>query len=131
MAEQKRDSAVEFVAASLSAVCEPAVREAVEQYIQTGERNPLYSTWPGNLLERAERGHDDLRGGLISAVKQRVAGLPEPPVRQADSLAITRAKVEPMTRGLFPLAEQDAVLGVIERSVLFVTSANLQAILRS
>ena len=34
-----------------------------------------------------------------------------------------------MVRGLFPQAEQDVVLATIERSVVFVTSANIESLL--
>lgn len=47
----------------------------------------------------------------------------------ADTVALTRAKVEPMVRGLFPRAEQDVVLATIERSVVFVTRANIEPLL--
>jgi hypothetical protein len=46
-----------------------------------------------------------------------------------DTVSLTRAKVEPMVRGLFPRAEQDAVLATLEQSVVFVTSANIEPLL--
>jgi hypothetical protein len=39
------------------------------------------------------------------------------------------AKVEPMVRGLFPRAEQNLVLALLERSVIFVTDANIESLL--
>ena len=41
-----------------------------------------------------------------------------------------RSKVEPMVRGLFPRAEQDTILAVLERSIVFVTGDNLERVLR-
>src|SRR5262249_5588440 len=38
--------------------------------------------------------------------------------------------VEPMVRGLFPAAEQEAVLAILERSIAFVTRENLESLLR-
>jgi hypothetical protein len=34
-----------------------------------------------------------------------------------------------MVRGLFPKAEQDLVLAMLERSVIFVTGANIESLL--
>jgi hypothetical protein len=45
------------------------------------------------------------------------------------AVALTRAKVEPMVRGLFPRAEQGAVLAMLEKSVVFLTSENIDALL--
>jgi len=39
----------------------------------------------------------------------------------------TRSKVEPMVRGLFPRAEQDTVLAILEQSVVYVTSATIES----
>jgi hypothetical protein len=80
-------------------------------------------------MQRAERAHEDLRGTLVSAVRQRVEGLKPPPEQDADTVAFTRAKVAPMVRGLFARAEQDTVLAALEQSVVFVTSANIEQLL--
>lgn len=52
------------------------IHEAVRRYLLTGESDPLYYAWPGDLMERANRAHSDLRGALIGAVRERAAGLP-------------------------------------------------------
>jgi hypothetical protein len=80
-------------------------------------------------MERANRAHEDLRGALVWAVRRRAEGLTHAPVPESNTVLLTRAKVEPMVRGLFPRAEQDAVLATIEQSVVFVTSANIEPIL--
>jgi hypothetical protein len=41
----------------------------------------------------------------------------------------TRAKIEPMVRGLFPKVEQDIVLATLEQSVVYVTSETIEPIL--
>ena len=46
-----------------------------------------------------------------------------------DTNALARSKVEPMVRGLFPLAEQDLILAALEKSVVFLTSTNIDSIL--
>jgi hypothetical protein len=51
------------------------------------------------------------------------------PLPEADTAALTRRKVEPMVRGLFPRAEQDVVLATLEKAVVFLTSANIEPLL--
>jgi len=46
-----------------------------------------------------------------------------------DAVALTRGKVEPMVRGFFPRGEQGLVLAKLERSVVFLTHANVDSIL--
>ena len=80
-------------------------------------------------MERANRAHEDLRGALIHAVRGRADGRTHVPLPQSDTVSLTRTKIEPMVRGLFPQAEQDVVLATIEKSVVFVTSANIETLL--
>jgi len=92
----------------------------------------LSSEWPGDtLLERAKLGHDGLRRALIAEVRKRTEHVAD---REAllgrDLVALTRAKVGPMVRGLFPRAEQGIVLGVLGHSVIFLTSSNIDEVLR-
>jgi hypothetical protein len=105
----------------------PIIAEEVERYLLTGESDPLYLDWSGSFLERANRARDDLRGALVCAVRRLSKGLAGQPL--AEPTALTRAKVEPMVRGLFPRAEQDAVLATLEQSVVFITSANIESLL--
>jgi hypothetical protein len=105
------------------------IAQEVEQYLLTGETDPYRSAWSGGFLEREKRAHNDLRGALIGTVKLRSAGLRPELLPEIDTVALTRAKVKPMVRGLFPRAEQDAVLTMLERSVVFLTSANIEPLL--
>lgn len=106
------------------------IEEEIERYLLTGESDPLYAAWSGDFVERANRAHDDLRGALVSTVRQLIAGSTREPLPEPDTVALTRAKVERMVRGLFPLAERDAVLATLERSVVFITTANMERLLR-
>ena len=47
-----------------------------------------------------------------------------------DLAAFARAKVAPMVRGLFPRGEQQTVLDVLARSVVFLTPDNIEQVLR-
>jgi hypothetical protein len=127
--ELNPNTMVHSFAASAKPESQRTIYEAVRLYLRTGEADPLHSAWPGNFMERANRAHDDLRGALISAVKRRAEGLSHQPAPEAGIVALTRKKVEPMVRGLFPRSEQDAVLATVERSVVFLTSANIEPLL--
>ncbi len=106
------------------------IADEVERYIRTGETDPHHAAWPGNgFMDRANRAHDDLRGALVREVRRLAEGLAHEPLPQADTVALTRAKVEPMVRGLFPRVEQDAVLATLQKSVVFLTSANIEPIM--
>jgi hypothetical protein len=49
---------------------------------------------------------------------------------ELDAVAFTRAKVAPMVRGLFSKNEQDTILDVLGRSVVFLTPVNIDTVLR-
>lgn len=102
---------------------QPTINGEIERYLRTGESDPLYAAWSGNFMEHANRAHEDLRGALVRAVRRLAEGLNHAPLSEADTVSVTRPKVAPMVRGLFPPAEQDVVLAAIEQSVVFVTSA--------
>ena len=105
------------------------INDEIERYLRTGESDPIYAAWSGNFMERANRAHEDLRGALVREVKRRAEGLTHTPLPEGDTISLTRTKIEPMVRGLFPRAEQDVVLATIEQSVIFVTSANIESLL--
>lgn len=107
-------------------------QDEIERYLKTGRCDLDYAAWPGDLFERARRAHDDLRGALVAEVRRLAGGhgVPEP-LADLNVVAFTRGRVEPMVRGLFPRVEQETVLAVLERSAVFLTSANFDEILRS
>jgi hypothetical protein len=108
---------------------QPTINDEIERYLRTGVTDPLYAAWSGGFMERANRAHEDLRGALVGPVRRRAEGLNHAPLAESDTVSLTRTKVEPMVRGLFPRAEQDVVLSTIEQSVVFVTSANIEPLL--
>ncbi len=105
------------------------VAQETERYLRTGESDPYRSAWSGGFLQREKRAHDDLRNALVREVRRLTAGLSQGPLPESDTILLTRAKVEPMVRGLFTKAEQDLVLAMLERSVIFVTGANIESLL--
>lgn len=102
----------------------------IERYLRTGETDPHHAAWPGNgFMARATRAREDLRGALVREVRRLAEGLAHEPLPEGDTVALTRDKVRPMVRGLFPRVEQDRVLAVLEKSVVFVTSVNIEPLL--
>ncbi|QRK06749.1 hypothetical protein JQX13_42885 [Archangium violaceum] len=107
-----------------------SIPSEVEHFLRTGDYDVHCTAWPGDVLERERRAHGELRQALVMEVQRRTAGLDVPEKLQGlDVVALTRRKVEPMVRGLFPRAEQEAVLAVLERSVVFLTPANMSQVL--
>jgi hypothetical protein len=104
----------------------------VDRYVQTGEHdNHLFFGWPGeSLAARGEQGRTTLTRALLAEVRKR---LPRPTVPAAlqslDVAAFARAKLAPMVRGLFPLFEQQIVLALLARSVVFLTPEKIEPIL--
>lgn len=108
-------------------------QQEVERYLRTGEHDALSRSWPGdNFLARAQHGDAALRDALVSTVRQRTAHAMVPAALTGiDVVAFTRTKVEPMVRGLFPAHEQEKVLGVLARSVVFLTPATIDMVLQT
>lgn len=105
------------------------IADEIERYLRTGETDPHLTAWSGGFMERANRAHDDLRGALVREVRRLAGGRAHEPLPEADSIGLTRGKVEAMVRGLFPRADQDVVLATLEKSVVFLTSANIEPLL--
>ena len=86
----------------------------------------MYGAWPGDWLEKAKRGRRELREALLTAVHHSVGEMAVAPPPALDTVAMTRMKVGPMVRGLFPLDEHEVVLNALERAVVFVTGTNIE-----
>jgi len=104
--------------------------EAIERYLRTGDHEQDHPEWPGqNIFEKAKRGHDDLLHALVAEVKRRSVGRRHHAVPDLDLTSWTRRKVTPMVAGLFPQVEREAVLALLERSVVFLTTDNVEKVL--
>jgi hypothetical protein len=106
-------------------------QDEIARYIATGDHDSLYLAWPGDgLLDRAEVGERDLKSALLQEIERRETGRTLPAeILELDVTAFTRAKVEPMVRGLFPVRERDVVLRVLETSVVFLTPATIRKVI--
>ncbi len=101
----------------------PAIVAEIERYLRTGDTDDFYLAWPSySFIERAQQARKDLRGALVAEVLRRTEGVTFPELPGPEEIiALTRRKIEPMVRGLFPRAEQDVVLALVERSVVFLS----------
>lgn len=109
------------------------VADEIERYLRTGGTDPYHAAWSSpSFFKRAQLAGADLENALVAEVSRRANGWEPPPALVAieDLAAFTRGKTEPMVRGLFPRAEQDAVLALVERSVVFLTPSNIEEVLR-
>lgn len=111
-----------------------SMKTDINRFLRTGEADPLMANWPGaHTLDRINRGEDALRAALLAEVRRREArvAIPAPTaVPGGDLSAFTRAKLAPMVRGLFPRAEQEPVLTILERSVAFLTPESIEPLIR-
>ena len=108
------------------------MNKQIEHYLRTGEYDQDCLAWPGEgFFARARHGHAALLEALIAEVLQRTPGATMPgPLIGMDVAAFTRARVAPMVCGLFPQGEREAVLGMLSRTVVFPTPANIDSVLR-
>jgi hypothetical protein len=109
------------------------VADEVERYLRTGDTDPYHTAWTApSFLARTQRASVDLENALGAEVLRRANGWEPPPALEAleDPVAFTCPKVEPMVRGLFPRAEYDAVMTLVEESVVFLTPSNIEDVLR-
>jgi hypothetical protein len=110
-----------------------SVQSEIRRYLHAGRHDSLYAAWPGdNFLMRAEHGSRALRLAVIAAVNRRA------PLAKAydddpglDVPALAREKLTPMVQGLFPSAEQPAILDMLSQSIIFLTSCNVESVLNS
>jgi hypothetical protein len=85
----------------------------------------------GRPVACARQGTADLKDALISEVRRRTDGRNPPPIpRDVDLLTLSRARLDPLVRGLFPRTEQEQVLTVLAQSIVFLSANNIWSILR-
>ncbi len=103
----------------------------IEHYLATGERPAHTDDWPGNFMSAARMRDEAMTTALIAEVKRRAEGRRIASVPGMDFAQFTRSKVAPMVNGLFPAAERSNVLDMLEKSVVFITTDNIEQILSS
>jgi hypothetical protein len=105
-------------------------KKEIARYVWTGDCDQIGAAWPGDLWTRIGQSRADLRAALVAEVHHRSDGTSAPALpKEFDPVLFARAKVAPMVRGLFPRREQDIVLAVLDRSVVFLTKENIDEVL--
>lgn len=95
----------------------------VAHYLRTGESDYRAAGWPGSTtLDALRNAKHGRRSALLAEVRSRTAHCTAHPSLPDEGAgrALTRQKVEPMVRGLFPRREHDRVLELVEGSVVFL-----------
>jgi hypothetical protein len=105
--------------------------EQTVHYIQTGESDILFFAWPGhNVIAKGQAANKALRAALIAEVCSRVSAVTVPSdLIGLDVENFARQKLEPLVRGLFATAEQDTVLSMFEKAIVFLTPDAITAVL--
>ena len=106
--------------------------DAIQAYLKTGEHDPMFFAWPGNgVLDKSRIGTANLRDALIAEVLRRTENQPGLAIPDGMDLhQFSRRKFCAMVKGLFPRSEQEIVLSMLERSVVFLTPENIVSVLR-
>jgi hypothetical protein len=109
--------------------------DEIETFLRPSEYDLLFSAWRGaTVFDSARRGAKALEDALIKEVRRREAPVKKKHKRrglpQLDLAAFTRGKLGPMVRGLFPKVEQEPVLALLERSLVFLMPENIETVLR-
>ncbi len=106
----------------------------IDRFLSTGDYDVLHSAWPGgHALDRIKRGSDDLEQALLAELRRREARVTVPrntPIRDGDIVAFSREKLEPMVNWFFRRDERGAVLALLEKSVVFLSPENIEALIR-
>ncbi len=73
---------------------ETSIALEIDRYLRTGDSDPLHGAWTGgDLIERAKKARDDLRGALLAEVHCRCTGAATPSLPPPEAIAaLTRQK---------------------------------------
>lgn len=110
----------------------PEQKHIIDEYVSFGRMDGHYwADWEGqNIIEKMQNAENAMRVALIAEVRSRAKTVRTPRIPSARKLVeLTRTRVEPMIRGLFPRAEQDQVLALLEKSVVFVSPKNVEQLI--
>ena len=110
---------------------QPSTESEIERFLLTGEHDWKFLAWSGEgYSARAKLGDAALRQALIRCIVLRTGHATVPAALVGlDVMTYTRNKVAPMVHGLFPAAEQDTVLDVLARSVVFLSRDSISEVI--
>lgn len=105
----------------------------IDRFLSSGNHDDiLFRIWPGDsVVERCINGDAVLRSALVSAVLVRAGQVAVSACQENSGLDINvRAKFTPMVQGLFLQSEQTIILDTLERSVVFLTPATINTVIK-
>lgn len=108
-------------------------QKEIDRYLLSGNHDDiLFKIWPGDsVIGRAINGDAALRSALISEVLNRAGQAAVSECQEySDQDINVRAKFTPMVQGLFPQNEQTIILDMLESSVIFLTPATINTVIK-
>lgn len=120
-------------AASVEGVSPTTIEAETARYLRTGDSSEWLSVWSGDdLFARARCADAVLREVLIREVTRLAPAAVTPRTfAGVNPQSFMREKVEPLVRGLFPEGEQEVLLEVLAKSVVFLTPDTITEVLRT
>jgi len=105
--------------------------QETRRFLASGDHDMLYSAWSGcDLVTKARKAERAMKHALIVEIRRRAKGRHLPALHpDFDPYRFSLGKVRPMVRGLFPVREQQIVLSLFKKSLMFVTHDNIEQIL--
>jgi hypothetical protein len=102
--------------------------DAVESFLMTGEHDPQFPDWAGNLAARRAAGSAAMRDMLVRVTRWRAHRAPlslgrSPP----DAIARVRARIAPLVEGLFDPDDAAMLLSTLPQRVVVLTPATFAA----
>lgn len=103
-------------------------QQNVRRYLETGKHETLVD-WANDWVNSAKRAEQAMKRALVLEVREHAQGFTQPKAFDIDHIAFTRAKVAPMVNGFFQKSERANVLAMLEKSVVFLVSENIEQVL--
>ena len=98
------------------------LQDDIVRYLDTGDSDLWGQLGPAdNMVDGLKNYSRALRKALVAEVRKRSRRCRHPPVPDGMDSTFVHRKLAPMVRGLFPRKEHDIVLGVVEKSIIFLT----------
>ena len=98
------------------------LQDDITRYLNTGDSDLWGQLGPAdNMVDGLKNYSRALREALVAEIRRRSRRRRHPAVPHGMDSTFTRHKLVPMIKGLFPRKEHDLVLGVVEKSIIFLT----------
>jgi len=103
--------------------------DPVESFLMTGEHDPQFPDWPGNLAARRAAGTASMRDVLVRVTRWRCDRAPLSLGRvPADGIARVRTRIAPLIEGLFDPDDAAKLLATLPERVVVLTPSTFAAL---